>query len=194
MAEHGKGTFYWHLGCTRAGIPFLNETWMTENKYQDLFPEKTTFVIHAKKKSKGRPFGDLQIIINKTLKPEQEIDVTYVFEELCLSHFHDIVRRWPSRENILAYGKNFLTEHKSKLIIKFIEWRNKRKEWKIESQHHEGKLSQSSCHQKKSKRCNIEHPCVLFLQKIMNCVTTKHLSRPIWERSPLEQDEKWKKV
>ena len=23
-------------------ILFLNETWMTENKYQDLFPEKTT--------------------------------------------------------------------------------------------------------------------------------------------------------
>ena len=43
-------------------------------------------------------------------------------------------------------------------------------------------LSQSGCHQKKRKRCNIEHPCVLFLQKIMNCVTTKHLSRPIWER------------
>ena len=33
---------------------------LAANKYQDLFPEKTTFVVHPKKKSKGRAFGGLK--------------------------------------------------------------------------------------------------------------------------------------
>ena len=33
---------------------------LAENKYQDLFPVKTTFVVHPKKKSKGRAFGGLK--------------------------------------------------------------------------------------------------------------------------------------
>ena len=59
----------WDL-LNKNSILFLSETWMTENKYEDLLPEKTTFVVHAKKKSKGRPFGGLQMIINKKLKPK----------------------------------------------------------------------------------------------------------------------------
>ena len=70
------------------GLDLLNKNGndgLAENKYQDLFPEKTTFVVHPKKKSKGRAFGGLknshdreslktalpylQMIINKTLKP-----------------------------------------------------------------------------------------------------------------------------
>ena len=33
---------------------------LAKNKYQDLFPEKTTFVVYPKKKSKGRAFGGLK--------------------------------------------------------------------------------------------------------------------------------------
>ena len=67
--ERTLSTDTWDL-LNKNSFLFLSETWMTEQKYQDLFPEKTTFVVHAKKKSKGRPFGGLQMIINKTLKPK----------------------------------------------------------------------------------------------------------------------------
>jgi len=73
------------------GLDWLNKNGndgLAENKYQDLFPEKTTFVVYPKKKSKGRALGGLkdrvnshdreslktalpylQIIIHKRLKP-----------------------------------------------------------------------------------------------------------------------------
>ena len=44
----------------KIGLDWLNKNGndgLAENKYQDLFPEKTTFVVHPKKKSKGRAFG-----------------------------------------------------------------------------------------------------------------------------------------
>ena len=49
----------------KIGLDLLNKNGndgLAENKYQDLsrFPEKTTFVVHPKKKSKGRAFGGLK--------------------------------------------------------------------------------------------------------------------------------------
>ena len=45
------------------GLDLLNKNGndgLAENKYQDLFPEKTTFVVYPKKKSKGRALGGLK--------------------------------------------------------------------------------------------------------------------------------------
>ena len=49
----------------KIGLDWLNKNGndgLAENKYQDLsrFPEKTTFVVHPKKKSKGRALGGLK--------------------------------------------------------------------------------------------------------------------------------------
>ena len=47
----------------KIGLDWLNKNGndgLAENKDQDLFPEKTTFVVHPKKKSKGRAFGGLK--------------------------------------------------------------------------------------------------------------------------------------
>ena len=57
----------------KIGLDWLNNNGndgLAENKYQDLsrFPEKTTFVVHAKRKSKGRPFGSLQVDFTSTLQ------------------------------------------------------------------------------------------------------------------------------
>ena len=59
--ERALSTDTWDL-LSKNSILFLSETWMTENKYQDLFPEKTTFVVHPKKKSKGRALGGLKTV------------------------------------------------------------------------------------------------------------------------------------
>ena len=47
----------------KIGLDWLNKNandGLAKNKYQDLFPEKTTFVVYPKKKSKGRAFGGLK--------------------------------------------------------------------------------------------------------------------------------------
>ena len=47
----------------KIGLDWFNKNrhdGLAENKYQDLFPEKTTFVVHPKKKSKERAFGGLK--------------------------------------------------------------------------------------------------------------------------------------
>ena len=47
----------------KIGLDWLNKNGndgLAENKDQDLFPEKTTFVVHPKKKSKGRALGGLK--------------------------------------------------------------------------------------------------------------------------------------
>ena len=40
--------------------PKIGLDWLNKNGNDDLFPEKTTFVVHPKKKSKGRAFGGLK--------------------------------------------------------------------------------------------------------------------------------------
>ena len=47
----------------KTGLDWLNKNandGLVKNKYQDQFPEKTTFVVYPKKKSKGRAFGGLK--------------------------------------------------------------------------------------------------------------------------------------
>ena len=47
----------------KIGLDWLNKNangGLAKNKYQDLFPQKTTFVVYPKKKSKGRAFGGLK--------------------------------------------------------------------------------------------------------------------------------------
>ena len=47
----------------KTGLDWLNKNandGLAKNKYQDLFPKKTTFVVYPKKKSKGRAFGGLK--------------------------------------------------------------------------------------------------------------------------------------
>ena len=47
----------------KIGLDWLNKNandGLAKNKYQDLYPEETTFVIYPKKKSKGRAFGGLK--------------------------------------------------------------------------------------------------------------------------------------
>ena len=112
------------------GFLFLSETMMQERKFHDLFSNKTAFVVHAKKHSKGRPFGGLQMIVNKSLKPQllskddNHICVTACGLTVCGLYFNpeselddickivsQVVNRCPDKKNLILAGDLNLKPH-----------------------------------------------------------------------------------
>lgn len=70
---HGKNRFMAATDNTflnQFQVIFLSETWETESKYMPVFKHKRSFVVHAKKDPKGRPYGGLQIYIEQSLEPK----------------------------------------------------------------------------------------------------------------------------